>query len=232
MPAFIPEVFTPLPNAEFDEQTHRYKIDGHWVQKGWSVTNVIRGGKPFQTHLTPKQLDEACNRGTAVHHALELFHQGIPHQGGKYKQWIESATKSSFWQRWQPIENGVEVTVYDPTSRIAGRCDAILQCIDPESRSYGEVVICDYKSKSKGGKASSKKDKGIQLAAYVSLMERSKFTPHFQLSGKIARGVILDIYPDRVDPIFIDRETFTECYLEWESRRENWVDLNDLDYDF
>lgn len=62
----LPTAWSPV---EFDEERHRYILDGEVIP---GVTTVIKGLVDYSM-IPPMQLDWAAKRGTAAHYATELF---------------------------------------------------------------------------------------------------------------------------------------------------------------
>jgi ATP-dependent exoDNAse (exonuclease V) beta subunit len=113
----------------------------------------------------PKGMRSATELGTAVHDALEqLAITGkFPEVDAEVRPFIEKADE--WMQKFQPVYEAAEMTVYSPTYGYAGTLDAIAT-ID------GVRFLLDYKSSRKSIDSQGKpthpypEQVGLQLAAY------------------------------------------------------------------
>lgn len=162
-----------IPNLEFFEDIHRYRYNGEWIP--YSMTQVCKGSDSYfkttmqlaENHPERLKLTAALNRGTTIHSALEAFNRGqpLPAPSGDYQDWITPCINADFWKRWKPVPGGIELSLYDPRFKIAGKLDVILQ-----NQETGVLALADYKTQ--GRRQSVPYNIRSQLGGYCNLADQ------------------------------------------------------------
>lgn len=124
------------PGLTFDEETHRYYVDGTWVRSVTQVLNLVTG--PIYARVPPHILDYARDRGQAVHGWTELIDLGEAEERGDAIHAFDGTTllpehaEWPFVQAWLKFrrESGfepeiVEQRVWHPKLRYCGTVDRI-----------------------------------------------------------------------------------------------------------
>ena len=178
----------PIPSIqglEFFEDIHRYRFNGEWVP--YSMTQVCKGRNNYfeETKRLPDDNPEklrllnAISRGDFVHLQLERFNKGEPYDYGSYGDWVRSCVESDFWDRWEPVPGGVELAVYDPRFKIAGKLDLIVR-----NKESGMYALCDYKTQSR--RDSKPYNIRPQLGGYCNLMDQMPEHRHYGIEKYFA----------------------------------------------
>lgn len=114
------------PAIRFDEEAHRYYVDGRWVRSVTQVLNIVTG--PIYGRIPEHILEYARARGAAVHGWTELYDldelEGrTPDPEGAvwpyFQAWLRFREESGF----QPLI--VEQRLYHPRHRYCGTVDRI-----------------------------------------------------------------------------------------------------------
>jgi len=171
-----------MSELTFDEGPHIYRLNGMVIP---SVSQIM---EPLSTAeygmIDRKTLDEAANKGTAVHNAIENWLKfGIEDLNPEYMGYMEGFKE--WWELRKPILVGSELRVYHKLLRYAGTVD-LLAIIDDE------LNLIDFKTTYR----LVEKNCGVQLEAYSQ-----GFASH---GLKIAKKRILHLKKDGTwdDPQF------------------------------
>jgi len=116
--------------------------------------------------LSHSRFDEARDRGTAFHEAIELYWRtGTAGVSLKYQEWIDSFIRYPNLSAWEPL--AVELRMIDRRYNVAGTLDLVLR-----HKENGRLVLCDYKTKNEPaeGKKLNKPNHRAQLGGYLSLL--------------------------------------------------------------
>lgn len=156
--------------------SHSYWIDDQWYP---SVTTILEHGLPQSIGLieywksrTPDAIDDtledAKQRGSNVHHAIEKLLKGEPIELVDYNRKREKDALVGFWdwfQTWEPEEfQSEQVVVFEhPDISYAGTLDMVL-------RLNGETWLIDFKTSRHSTETASHH---LQLAAYKEAYEQS-----------------------------------------------------------
>jgi len=147
-----------FPELTFDEKSHVYKLNALEIP---SVSAVMRTlSDSYYGRIDSGILSNAAGRGTAVHHAIENYHEfgivDIPaeHEGyfRAFLLWIEVEKASII---------ATESRVYHRFMRYAGTCDAV--CFIQN----GVLTCVDYKTSSQIVEMLVR----VQLEAYAKAFE-------------------------------------------------------------
>jgi hypothetical protein len=124
------------PGLTFDEETHRYYVDGAWVRSVTQVLDLVTG--PIYARVPPHILDYARDRGQAVHGWTELLDLADAEQQGDIitafdgTQLLPEHAEWPFVQAWLKFrrESGfepeiVEQRIWHPKLRYCGTVDRI-----------------------------------------------------------------------------------------------------------
>lgn len=146
------EKLIELPELEFIEEPHIYKLWGHEIP---SVSTVM---KPLSSSvygdIDPYVLSAAANRGTAVHESIENWlNYGIEDVPASYTGYLDAFI--SFWKEYKPTLIAAEYRMYHKYLNYAGTVDLLLD-ID------GERWLVDNKTSSRVEKMLTR----VQLEAY------------------------------------------------------------------
>jgi len=135
----------------FDERTHTYQLDG---QALISVTQVLKPISELEYgEIREDVLENAANRGTAIHFAIELYNEyGIEEIDEEYRGYLEAYKSFLQTYHYQPIHNERQVV---SELGYAGTVDCV-------AKVNGIVTVVDYKTTSK----LNPRKVGLQLAAY------------------------------------------------------------------
>lgn len=145
----------------FDEKEHIYRYDGKTVI---SVTQVLADIGTY-TGVSKSTLEQAAERGTAIHQAIELYSKfEIIEIEEEYRSYLEQYIKFAKSFKFRPLHN--ELKLYSKTHNYAGTVDAVGEMILPTGIA---VLPVDFKTTSKYyyGKT------GLQLAAYRQLLREN-----------------------------------------------------------
>jgi hypothetical protein len=141
----------------FDAATHTYRHDGFVVP---SVTTVLAGVRLIDfSRANPSDLDDARDRGHAVHAAVQYDCEGVLDEATVAPGLLGYVDAARQWRldaRFDPF--AVECRVYHPEYRYAGTADMV-GYLD------GAPVVVDWKT----GRA-SEVAADLQLAAYVAAL--------------------------------------------------------------
>lgn len=160
-----------LPELEFSEEPHVYKLNGVEIP---SVSSVM---KPLSSSVygdvDPHILSMAANRGTIVHEAIENFvYYGIEDIPASYSGYLDAFVK--FWKDYKPTLIAAEYRMYHKYLKYAGTADLLLE-ID------GENWLIDNKTSYKVEKMLTR----VQLEAYKKALATHDF--------RVQRKVILHL---------------------------------------
>lgn len=135
----------------FDERTHTYQLDG---QALISVTQVLKPISELEYgEIREDVLENAAERGTAIHFALELYNEfGVEEIDEEYRGYLEAYKSFLQTYHYQPIHNERQVV---SELGYAGTVDCV-------AKVNGIVTVVDYKTTSK----LNPRKVGLQLAAY------------------------------------------------------------------
>lgn len=133
---------------------------------------------------------------------MENWFLGRPVDFTHHQDWTERAINHSFWDRWWPVDGGVEAEVCDERFSIGGKLDALIQ-----HRDTNQLAILDFKTKRTP--KSSKKNYQCQLGGYASLIDRC----HRNVGPWIEKGFVFFIFPDRVEIETYDMESCLTKYV-------------------
>lgn len=142
---------------EFDAATHTYRLDGEPIP---SVTTVLKSvGLVAYSHIPQEVLQEAAQRGTAVHKALELLDRGElvretidPSLEGYIVAYERFLSDSAF------VPGHIEHRVFHGLYRYAGT-------LDRTGMLGGSLVVLDFKT------GLALPGHAIQLAAYANCLK-------------------------------------------------------------
>lgn len=141
-----------IPELTFDEESHIYRLNGIAIP---SVTTIMEPLSQAEYGTVDRRtLDEAANKGTAVHNAIEnWFKFEIEDLNPEYMGYFEGFKE--WWNERNPVLVGSEIRTYHKLMRYAGTVD-LLAFID------GELNLIDFKTTYK----LVDKNCGVQLEAY------------------------------------------------------------------
>ena len=168
----IPE----LPELEFDEEPHIYRLNGIVIP---SVSTVM---EPLSSNVygsvDPNILNMAANRGTIVHEAIENYVQyGIEDIDPRYGAYLDAFI--DFWKDYKPTLIAAEYRMYHKYLKYAGTAD-LLALIDDE------LWLIDNKTSSEVKKMLTR----VQLEAYKKALAthnirvKRKAILHLKKTGK------------------------------------------------
>ena len=199
-----------IPCLEFFEDIHKYRYKGEWVP--YSMTQVCKGNDSFfkntlqlpEDHPERVKLQKALHRGTTVHSALEAFNRGqlVPDETSDYQDWITPCINDVFWERWKPVPGGIELSLYDPRFKIAGKLDVILQ-----NQETGLLALADYKTQ--GKRDAPPYNIRSQLGGYCNLADQMPETRGLGISQCFA----IWVRPGKTEFQPIDAESCITEYL-------------------
>ena len=178
----IPE----LPELEFEENGHIYKLDGAVIPSVTTIMNPL--SQSLYGGIDETVLNAAAERGTAVHNAIEnytLF--GIDDIAPEYSGYL--AACKAWYSEFSPKPIASECKVYHRILRYAGTAD-MLAIID------GKLILIDFKTSSSVNKMLT----GVQTEAYAKAYEShginvdGKAILHLKKNGKFSW-----VYYDRND---------------------------------
>ena len=160
-----------IDDLEFFEDIHAYRYQGRWVP--YSMTQICKGNDSYfkDTLAKPEddperiKLQRAIDRGTGIHAVLETWNRTGVLPEHDYVDWIDPCVQSDFWDRWQCVPGGIELSLIDPRFNIAGRCDVILI-----NKQTGELALADYKTQ--GSRSSRPYNIRPQLGGYCNLLDQ------------------------------------------------------------
>ena len=135
----------------FDERSHTYRLDGQTLI---SVTQVLKPISELEYgEIREDVLENAAERGTAIHFALELYNEfGVEEIDEEYRGYLEAYKSFLRTYHYQPIHNERQVV---SELGYAGTVDCV-------AKVNGIVTVVDYKTTSK----LNPRKVGLQLAAY------------------------------------------------------------------
>ena len=149
-----------MSNIEFDEKKHQYKVNGKVVP---SVTEILEHiTAPGYGKVNPSILDEAKERGTAVHELTEEIDLGFP------PEYIDPAIEGyalaylKFLEDYDVEWDYIEHQFYEPKMGFCGTIDRV-------GKIDGADAVLDIKTTS-APSADQKIAVCIQTAAYASAM--------------------------------------------------------------
>ena len=190
----------PKNNLTFDEQSHRYFLDGNFIP---SVTQIIDSVFPFEGHGLAAE--RSADFGKAVHKAIELDIQGrlnwatvddaiLPY----IKQWEKIYSHLNILT----VRCQVETMLVSKKYKFAGRVDLI-----------HEGLVIDIKTGQK------KPTHLIQIAAYKHLVSKT-------LKVKVEKALLVylngsDEMPEIVKGRSQDFATFLACLEIYNWRNSN-----------
>ena len=151
-------------NLEYNDERHEYKINGEIVP---SVTQVLKeAGLIDFSGIPPLVLENARERGLAVHETLELYDKDdlVMHT-------LDPVLKNYLhqWELWLK-ESGFNVLTAE--QMVGSEEHMYAGTMDRMGTISGDLTIMDIKT-SKPTK-SSKKNLGLQLAGYVHASPKTK----------------------------------------------------------
>lgn len=168
----IPE----LPELEFEENGHIYKLDGAVIPSVTTIMNPL--SQSLYGGIDETVLNAAAERGTAVHNAIEnytLF--GIDDIAPEYSGYL--AAYKAWCNDFNPQPISTERKVYHKVLRYAGTSDLIAMI-------EGKRILVDYKTSATVNKMLT----GIQTEAYAKAYEShdypidGKAILHLKKNGK------------------------------------------------
>ena len=145
-------VIDELPELEFEEEPHIYRLDGLIIP---SVSTVMEPlSSSVYGSIDPDILNMAANRGTIVHEAVENYVQyGIEDIDPRYGAYLDAFI--AFWKDYKPTLVATEYRMYHKYLKYAGTAD-LLAIIDDE------LWLIDNKTSSEIKKMLTR----VQLEAY------------------------------------------------------------------
>ena len=188
------------PGLVFEEETHRYMLDGRELP---SVTQVLadNGLRNSFLNVRPDVLERARQRGAAVHAATHY------HDEGDLNESTVDPVVAPYLEAWKAFLKERQVEILALEQRIADPLYGVCGTIDRIARApgvRGEIVI-DIKSGDASGVA-------YQLAAYKHLAANLK---PLVTNGFILNRWAVHLHPDRAVPYTVtayrdrrDREVF------------------------
>lgn len=141
----------------FEEEKHIYRLDGKQLP---SVTSIMRPlSQALYKDIDEKILDEAANRGTAVHNAIETYTlYGVKDIPEAYEGYFEAFR--SWWKEEKPEALATECKVYHKSLLYAGTADMPVKI-------GNKRIIVDFKTSASINKMLT----GVQLEAYLKAFE-------------------------------------------------------------
>ena len=151
----VPSVTTVINQLNKPKLTNwAARVAAEYAIRGWAALAEL---SPYERkeairYAHERERQESADLGTAVHHAIDCWAKGIPHEHAKeVDPYMNSFTK--FLMEKRPRFLYSEVTLWNRTHNYAGTADAICEI-------SGETWVADYKS----GK-SLYPEVGLQLSA-------------------------------------------------------------------
>ena len=197
----------------FYDDMHRYEVDGEELP---SVSQISRfASREVYGEISQYKLDNACERGSAVHKATEVL--------DKYKECEVTEDIETYLRAYVQFKKdfcvgdyvAIEKPLASETLKFAGTIDRILLitkefaekvlqiCKTDLSDKIGKLAIIDLKSSSVVQKVLAK----IQLNGYQKLVEENKV-------GEVGALFILHLEKDnkyKLMPFDIDDRLFMSC---------------------
>lgn len=151
------EQFPTFEELAFEDEKHIYRLNGRYLP---SVTTVMRPlSQALYKDVDEQVLEEAANRGTAVHNAIENYTlYGVKDIPECYEGYFEAFR--SWWKEQNPQALATECRVYHKSLLYAGTADMPV-LID------GKKILVDFKTSA----AVNKMLTGVQLEAYSKAYE-------------------------------------------------------------
>ncbi|MBQ4447399.1 MAG: hypothetical protein II897_03805 [Clostridia bacterium] len=177
----------PIPSFKelvFEGEKHIYRLDGRCVP---SVTTVMRPlSQALYKDVDEKILNEAANRGTAIHNAIENYIlYGVKDVPECYEGYFEAFR--TWYKDMNPEPLATECRVYHKSLLYAGTAD--LPCLID-----GKRILVDHKTSATVNRMLT----GVQLEAYSKAYE----SHGFRFDGK----AILHLMPTgKYQWVFYDR---------------------------
>lgn len=115
-----------MENLEFKEETHQYFYNGLEVP---SVTQIISASNSGALENIPTSiLDNASERGTAVHQAIEFFNKyNFTNIADEYKEYFEAYKKWRTYCISEQAEISSELQIYNNILHYAGTIDMLIK---------------------------------------------------------------------------------------------------------
>lgn len=165
-----------LPELNFDEKTHIYRLDGEEIP---SVSKVMEPLKASgYAGISEKILTKAADKGTSVHNSIENWLKfGIDDIPVEHRGYFEGFL--AWWNEYHPVVIASEVKTYHKLMRYGGTID-LLAVIG------GKVTLVDFKTTYKV----MEKSCGVQLEAYSQALAshgitvEEKHILHLKKDGK------------------------------------------------
>lgn len=167
--------------------------------------------------------DEAADRGSAIHDAIEARILGAPHPEPPIDQLPYMAAFERFCRRWRPRWEATEMVLANYTDGWAGRGDVLMWLVLPDVGPAPVLVAGDWKSGSK-----PHPEAALQLSAYVRaevgfLRDGTQVTP-----PKVEHAVVVHLRPEKyaggyaVKRVDVSDETYG-YFLNAQRTAEGWV---------
>jgi hypothetical protein len=138
----------------FDPSAHVYRVEGKVVP---GVTSILAFGGLVTLGGTDEQLENARERGTAVHTATELDDRGTLDEVSLHPSlWGRLYAWRAFREEWEFVPTHIETRVFHKTYGYAGTFDRL-----GTSPKFKGPVLLDIKS------GTEQAATGPQLAAYL-----------------------------------------------------------------
>ena len=195
-------MLTPVDNLYFDEESHRYRLQGRWLP--WSVSAIASPLTPAEREQIMATKHEWGPRGNAVHDSMERFLLCAEPVHTDYEEWCDAGRK-----HWLVADCEVMATEYrlcHPTllGGIGGSFDALV-------RNDDGVYLVDFKTVGSKRAVGTRKPATPQLGAYCQMLNRIK--PLIS----VTKCVTLVIGPGETRAIFEDPD---ECVMAWMDKVE------------
>lgn len=163
-----------LPELSFEDGTHTYKLNGIEIPSVTTVMGLL--SQHEYMNIDEKTLENAANRGTAVHEAIEIFAKyGVIDLDNEFMGYMNGFRE--WWQANHPEVIGSELRTYHRLQLYAGTVDMVA-VID------GKVTLIDFKTTAR----LIEKNCRVQLEAYRQALDSHGI--------KIERKMILHLRKD------------------------------------
>ncbi len=175
------------PRLTFDQESHRYAVDGRAIPSVTQVINsILPGWKADEWHM---------QKGTAMHYGCRLMDEGrldwssvAPEIMGRLRAW------EKFRAEYPPKVLASEAPLAHPTFRFAGTLDRVFVS------SGAALALCDIKS-------TIAPQVKVQLGAYKLLWDECSND-----SRTITEGVAVELSDDGTyRTLWIDRKELERC---------------------
>ena len=155
----------PIPGLEFDEQSHRYRFNGRWLNT--SPTGVLSHDMNPQVKRYIEETKHIWEpRGNTVHQWLEHFLTGAAEiDPGDYQDWIDPLRDCWLWSNCTVL--GSELRLVDEKRNMGGSVDFIIK-----TGKTGAVTIGDLKTVASKKAADQRKPADAQLGSYIRMFNQ------------------------------------------------------------